>query len=67
MGITYQAIVVSALTTILAFSCLGLAENPALQTLAWTIAPGVFLGFFLCPLLILPQMAERSQQQGRAS
>jgi len=52
MGLTYQAIVVSALTTIAAFSSLGLAENPALQILAWTIAPGVFFGFMLCPLLI---------------
>lgn len=52
MGLTYQAIVASALTTMVAFSCLGLAENPALQTLAWTITPGVFIGFFLCPLLI---------------
>jgi len=52
--LTYQAIVVSALTTIVAFSSLGLAENPALQILAWTIAPGVFLGFALCPLLIRP-------------
>ncbi|PIY51375.1 MAG: hypothetical protein COZ01_11415, partial [Zetaproteobacteria bacterium CG_4_10_14_0_8_um_filter_55_43] len=50
--LTYQAIVASALTTIAAFSCLGLAENPVLQILAWTIAPGVFLGFFLCPLLL---------------
>jgi len=58
MGLTYQAIVVSALTTMVAFSCLGLAENPALQTLAWTIAPGVFLGFFLCPLLILPKLVD---------
>ncbi|OIO74029.1 MAG: hypothetical protein AUJ57_03180 [Zetaproteobacteria bacterium CG1_02_53_45] len=56
-GLTYQAIVVSAMTTMVAFSCLGLAENPALQTLAWTIAPGVFFGFFLCPLLIRPKPA----------
>ncbi|MDX8389316.1 MAG: MMPL family transporter [Mariprofundaceae bacterium] len=53
--LTYQAIVVSAMTTMVAFSCLALAENPALQTLAWTIAPGVFFGFFLCPLLIQPK------------
>jgi predicted exporter len=51
-GLTYQAIVVSALTTIAAFSSLGLAENPALKSLAWSIAPGVFFGFLLCPLLI---------------
>ncbi|MDQ6993883.1 MAG: MMPL family transporter [Mariprofundus sp.] len=52
MKVTYQAIVLSALTTIIAFTSLGAAENPALQTLAWTIAPGVFFGFLLCPLLI---------------
>jgi predicted exporter len=51
-GLTYQAIVISALTTIAAFSSLGLAENPALKSLAWSIAPGVFFGFLLCPLLI---------------
>ncbi len=52
MRLTYEAIVASALTTIVSFSCLGLAENPALKILAWTVAPGVFLGFFLCPILI---------------
>lgn len=56
-GLTYQAIVVSALTTIAAFSSLGLAENPALQILAWSIAPGVLFGFMLCPLLIRPDRA----------
>jgi len=67
MGLTYQAIVVSALTTMVAFSCLGLAENPALQTLAWTIAPGVFLGFFLCPLLILPKLVDSPEPLGEES
>ncbi len=52
MQVTYQAIVMSALTTIVAFFSLALAENPALQVLAWTIAPGVLLGFLLCPVLI---------------
>ena len=52
MKLTYQAIVISALTTIMAFMSLALAENPALQVLAWTIAPGVLLGFLLCPLFI---------------
>ena len=66
-GLTYQAIVVSAMTTMMAFSCLGLAENPALQTLAWTIAPGVFLGFFLCPLLIRLPATGFSNLHGRAS
>ena len=52
MKLTYQAIVISALTTIVAFMSLALAENPALQVLAWTIAPGVLLRFLLCPLFI---------------
>jgi len=52
MYVTYQAIVMSALTTIVAFFSLALAENPALQVLAWTIAPSVLLGFLLCPVLI---------------
>jgi len=56
-ALTYRAIVISALTTIAAFACLGLAENPALQALAWTIAPGVLLGFLLCPLLIRTKVA----------
>jgi len=50
--VTYQAIVLSAFTTMIAFFCLALADNPALQALAWTVAPGVCLGFILCPLLI---------------
>ena len=62
MRLTYQAIVVSAITTMAAFSSLGLAENPALQTLAWTIAPGVFFGFFLCPLLIRVKQVESPDQ-----
>ncbi|MDX8397500.1 MAG: MMPL family transporter [Mariprofundaceae bacterium] len=55
--LTYQAIVISALTTMVAFFCLALADNPALQVLAWSVAPGVLLGFLLCPLLI--QKVER--------
>jgi predicted exporter len=58
-GLTYQAIVVSALTTIAAFSSLGLAENPALKSLAWSIAPGVLFGFLLCPLLIRTKRERR--------
>lgn len=52
MRVTYQAIVMSSLTTMVAFFSLALAENPALQVLAWTVAPGVVLGFLLCPVLI---------------
>lgn len=49
---TFQAITVSALTTSVAFACLGAAENPALHALAWTVAPGVLAGFLLCPLVL---------------
>lgn len=37
---TYQAITVSAITTAAAFASLGVAENPSLHALAWTVAPG---------------------------
>ncbi len=47
----YQAIGVSSLTTAISFACLGAADMPALHALAWTVAPGVLLGFLLCPLL----------------
>ncbi|MEE9494099.1 MAG: MMPL family transporter [Gammaproteobacteria bacterium] len=49
---TFQAITVSALTTSVAFACLGAAENPAMHALAWTVAPGVLAGFLLCPLML---------------
>ncbi len=49
--LTYQAIVVSGLTTSVSFACLGAADNPALHALAWTVAPGVLLGFLLCPVV----------------
>jgi predicted exporter len=49
---TFQAISVSALTTAVSFACLGAADTPALHALAWTVAPGVLLGFLLCPLLL---------------
>ena len=55
---TFQAILVSALTTIAAFASLGFADNPALQAMAWTVAPGVLLGFMLCPLLLQPKVFE---------
>lgn len=51
-GRTFQAITVSAITTAAAFACLGAAENPALHALAWTVAPGVLIGFLLCPVML---------------
>ncbi|MEE9421715.1 MAG: MMPL family transporter [Gammaproteobacteria bacterium] len=54
-SLTFQAITVSALTTSVAFACLGAAENPALHALAWTVAPGVLAGFLLCPLVLRKQ------------
>ena len=61
--LTFQAITVSALTTSVAFACLGAAENPALHALAWTVAPGVLAGFLLCPLVL----RKKSQGQGGLS
>jgi predicted exporter len=49
---TFQAITVSAITTAAAFASLGAAGNPALHALAWTVAPGVLVGFLLCPLML---------------
>ncbi len=49
---TFQAISISAITTAGAFASLGIAENPALQALAWTVAPGVLAGFLLCPIML---------------
>ena len=49
---TYQAITVSAITTAAAFASLGVAENPALHALAWTVAPGVLAGLLLCPVML---------------
>ena len=49
---TFQAITVSAITTAAAFASLGIAENPALHALAGTVAPGVLVGFLLCPIML---------------
>ncbi len=49
---TFQAITLSAVTTSVSFACLGIAENPALHALAWTVSPGVLAGFLLCPVLL---------------
>lgn len=49
---TYQAITVSAVTTAAAFASLGVAENPALHALAWTVSPGVLAGFLMCPVML---------------
>lgn len=52
--LTFQAITASALTSAASFASLGAAENPALQALAWTVAPGILIGFLLCPVLLQP-------------
>ena len=51
-ALTFQAITASALTSSASFACLGIAENPALQALAWTVAPGIIIGFLLCPVIL---------------
>lgn len=50
--LTFQAIAASAFTSALSFSCLAAAETPALHALAFTVAPGVLLGFLLCPIML---------------
>jgi predicted exporter len=49
---TFQAITLSAVTTSVSFACLGIADNPALHALAWTVSPGVLAGFLLCPVML---------------
>lgn len=51
-ALTFQAITMSALTSTVSFACLGVADNPALQALAWTVAPGILAGFLLCPAIL---------------
>lgn len=62
--LTFQAIVVSSMTTMIAFMSLGFADNPALKAMAWTVAPGVLLGFLLCPLLVRQQL-NKQVEKGR--
>ena len=50
--LTFQAISASALTSGASFASLGIAQNPGLQALAWTVAPGIFIGFLLCPVIL---------------
>jgi predicted exporter len=52
--LAFQAITASALTSAASFASLGVAQNPALQALAWTVAPGILIGFLLCPILLRP-------------
>jgi predicted exporter len=61
---TLQAITLSAITTAVSFACLGIAENPALHALAWTVAPGVLAGFLLCPVMLREQAQRRQGEQG---
>ena len=55
--LAFQAITASALTSAASFASLGVANNPALQALAWTVAPGILIGFLLCPILLRPASA----------
>ncbi|MCU7814953.1 MAG: MMPL family transporter [Candidatus Thiodiazotropha sp. (ex Lucinoma kastoroae)] len=57
--LTIQAIATSAFTSAISFSCLGVAETPALHALALTVAPGVLLGFLLCPVMLDQQNSGR--------
>ena len=61
---TFQAISASAITTSASFACLGAAQSPALHALAWTVAPGVLIGFVLCPVL-LQRTSERNLSENQ--
>jgi predicted exporter len=52
LGLTYQAMAASMLTSTLAFGCLIVADTAILKTLAEVVASGVLLGFLLCPIII---------------
>lgn len=52
IGLTYQAMAASMLTSVLAFGCLIAADSASLRTLAGVVAFGVLLGFLLCPIII---------------
>lgn len=53
-SLSFGAITASALTSAASFACLGVAQNPALQALAWTVAPGIIIGYLLCPAILQP-------------
>lgn len=61
---TFQAIALSAVTTSVSFACLGVAENPALHALAWTVSPGVLAGFLLCPVMLRERARQWQGGQG---
>jgi predicted exporter len=58
LGLTYQAMAASMLTSALAFGCLVMAESTSLRILASVVAFGVVLGFIFCPLLIKSERSE---------
>ena len=60
--LTFQAITISAITSSASFACLGLAENPALDALAWTVAPGILIGWLLCPVILQPWAQQNNKQ-----
>lgn len=49
---TLLAVLLSALSTILAFGVLGLSSTPALQAIGGIITPGIILSFILAPLFV---------------
>jgi len=61
---TFQAITLSAITTSVSFACLGIADNPALHALAWTVSPGVLAGFLLCPVMLRERARRQQGEQG---
>lgn len=52
IGLTYQAMAASMLTSALAFGSLMMAESTSLKILAGVVTVGVLLGFLICPIII---------------
>ncbi len=57
---TYRAMGASMFTTVVAFSALGLANNPALKALSLAVTGGVVIGFLLCPVVLPGDRAAES-------
>lgn len=52
---TLLAVMLSALSTVLAFGVLGLSSTPALKAIGGVITPGIIFSFLLAPLLVKPR------------
>jgi predicted exporter len=59
IGLTYQAMAASMLTSALAFGSLMMAESTSLRILAGVVTLGVLLGFIICPIIIKTETPDR--------